>query len=169
MSNCSTNNCSSGNSSSGSWTKSTCVWKDFTIFLLRLAIFVSCFEPGYNKLFGGGMTPVGLVQGSDANFIGFIASLGVPLPTLSAWLVALIEFGSIFVLLGLFTRYAAMAQLPVMLGAIILVHAGKMGFSPFTFGGVSAALSVFAMSFYVAYVGSGGWGIDKLLCKKSCN
>ena len=57
------------------------------------------------------------------DFVRTVAQLGFPLPTLFAWAAALSEFlGGICVLVGLFTRYAALAIAIVMAVAIAKVH-----------------------------------------------
>ena len=48
--------------------------------------------------------------GGVAGTAGYMASMGIPLPNISVWLVIALEiFGGIAILLGFFTRYAAWA------------------------------------------------------------
>jgi len=57
------------------------------------------------------------------DFAHTVAQLGFPLPSLFAWAAALSEFlGGICVLVGLFTRYAALAIAIVMAVAVAKVH-----------------------------------------------
>lgn len=58
---------------------------------------------------------------TPAGAFGFFESLG--LPGFIAYLTMLAEFGGgIALILGLFTRYISLALMPIILGAIILVH-----------------------------------------------
>jgi len=53
-----------------------------------------------------GISKLGAVAGTA----GYMASMGIPLPSISVWLVIALEiFGGIAILLGFFTRYAAWA------------------------------------------------------------
>ena len=80
--------------------------------LLRVALGVVFIAHGYQKIAGG----VG-------GFSQSVARLGFPVPYLFAWGAALAEFlGGICVLVGLFTRYAALAIATVMAVAVTRVH-----------------------------------------------
>jgi putative oxidoreductase len=71
-------------------------------------------------------TPAGTAQ--------FFASLG--LPGALAYLTMAAElFGGIALILGLYTRWVAVALTPVLLGAIVLVHAGAGFFFTAPHGG----------------------------------
>jgi putative oxidoreductase len=49
--------------------------------------------------------------------------MGIPLPAVAAWATIVAHgLGGIMLILGLFTRLAALANLPVMLGALCFVH-----------------------------------------------
>jgi putative oxidoreductase len=74
---------------------------------------------------GLGKLDVGpLANGSGvAGVVGFFASLGIPAPTLFAWVVTLVEVGGgLLVVLGLLTRYAAALVAVDMAVATVLVH-----------------------------------------------
>ncbi|WP_339765934.1 DoxX family protein [uncultured Hoeflea sp.] len=48
--------------------------------------------------------------GAVAGTAGYMASMGIPLPNITVWLVIALEiFGGVAILLGFFTRYAAWA------------------------------------------------------------
>jgi putative oxidoreductase len=51
------------------------------------------------------------------------AKMGIPLPAVAAWFTILAHgLGGIMMILGLWTRWAALANLPVMLGALFFAH-----------------------------------------------
>lgn len=89
---------------------------------------------------------------------GFFGNLGIPLPALMAWVVAIVEFvGGIMVLLG------AYARIPYLLLAIIMVVAlltTKLG------GEFSAArldLMLLLTNLALFLIGSGKYSVDQKL------
>jgi len=53
----------------------------------------------------------------------FNAEMGVPLPAVAAWFTILAHgIGGLMMILGLWTRWAALANLAVVLGALLFVH-----------------------------------------------
>lgn len=82
--------------------------------ILRVVLGVIFIAHGAPKLFAGGM------EGT----VGFFASLGIPLPLIAAWLIALLEFvGGIALILGFFVTPVALLLIVHMLAGIVLVHA----------------------------------------------
>lgn len=72
-------------------------FSDCAPFLLRVLVGLVLINHGYGKLFGG-----------IGGFEGQLTGLGVPMPGLMAWLVAIVEFvGGAFILLGFLTRVVA--------------------------------------------------------------
>lgn len=64
-----------------------------------------------------------LVIYTPAGAAAFNAKMGIPLPEVTAWFTILAHgLGGIMMILGLWTRWAALANLPVMLGALFFVH-----------------------------------------------
>tara|TARA_Y100000310_G_C20587580_1_gene766268 strand:+ start:882 stop:1244 length:363 start_codon:yes stop_codon:yes gene_type:complete len=89
----------------------------WSLFFLRVVIGLIFIIHGYTKLFGG------LEQTSS-----FLAQLGIPLASLFAVLIAILElFGGIFLIIGLFKRWTAALLTLEMLVAFLLVHL-KNGF-----------------------------------------
>ncbi|KYH27513.1 DoxX [Halalkalicoccus paucihalophilus] len=85
---------------------------------IRIALGIVFLVAGIGKVFAVGPKATGM-----AGFAGFLASLSVPMPTLFAWLVGLLELvGGLLLLVGLFTRYAAVLLAIDMLVATWLVH-----------------------------------------------
>ena len=60
---------------------------------------------------------------TPAGAAAFNAKMGIPLPEVAAWFTILAHgLGGLMMILGLWTRWAALANLPVMLGALVFVH-----------------------------------------------
>jgi len=123
------------------------------LLVLRVVIGAIMIGHGYHKVFGGGMM----------EHYHRVQSLG--LPGVLAFPSAFAEFiGGILVLLGLFTRYAALAILIDMLVAIWKVHwrNGLLGEHGYEF-----ALSIAAMCFTLICYGGGPLSLEILRRRKS--
>ena len=69
-----------------------------------------------------------LVINGPAGMIAYNVKAGIPLPEVATWYLILAHgLGGILLVLGIYTRWAALANVPVMLGAIVFVHL-KNGF-----------------------------------------
>ena len=91
-----------------------------------------------------------------AGMIAYQAKHGVPFAEIGTWyLIVAHGLGGIFLVLGLFTRWAALANIPVMVGALLFVHL-KNGFwahsSP---SGYEYVLVLAIVSLTVAMIGGG--------------
>lgn len=128
--------------------------------VLRVILGTIFIYHGADKLFGG-----------LAQTTGFFGSLGIPAPALSAWLVALVEFGGgLALLLGLLARPAAALLIPVMVVAVLTVH-GANGFANTNIVGMGEAGPIFGMPgweyhltligglFAVLFGGAGRWAL----------
>lgn len=92
---------------------------------LRIGLGIVMFVHGIGKL---NLGPVANGEGV-AGVVGSFGSLGIPAPTLFAWLITLVEaVGGLLVLVGLFTRVAALLLAVDMTAATVLVHLPR-GFS----------------------------------------
>ncbi len=118
-------------------------YSDLALLLLRIGVGIIFIVAGWGKLTG--------IEGT----IGFFDGLGIPMPGIMAWIVAIVEFfGGIMVLLG------AYAKIPYLLLAIIMVVAlftTKLG------GEVSAArldLMLLFASLALFMLGSGRYSVD---------
>jgi putative oxidoreductase len=119
--------------------------------ILRVVLGVILISHGAAKLFGG-------MEGT----IGFFGSLGIPLPVVAAWVVALLEFfGGIALLVGLFVTPIALLLAIHMLGAIVLVHApnGFYVIGPGS-GGIEFNLIMIASLLMLVFGGPGLAAID---------
>jgi putative oxidoreductase len=95
-----------------------------------------------------------------ANYGGIFASF----PIFFAWMAGFSEaVGGLFLLLGFQTRIASFLILATMLGAIFLqqIHQGMWNVLP--------ALGFLWVSLYTLILGSGRFGLDYLISKKSKN
>lgn len=119
---------------------------DSALLVLRLAVALVFIAHGCLKLF---------VMG-HAGVTGFFTQLGIPLPGLAAWGVALLEFGGGLALAaGVFTRALAVLFVCDMLGAIglVVIHKGFVG-------GYELEFLLTAASVSLAIAGSGAFSVD---------
>lgn len=126
--------------------KSTNKYVDVAPLLLRIGVGVIFIVAGWGKING--------IAGVE----GFFGGLGIPLPGIMAWVVAIVEFvGGIMVLLG------AYARIPYLLLAFIMVVAlltTKLG------GEFSAArldLMLLLANLALYFLGSGKYSVDDKL------
>ena len=117
------------------------------LLVMRLALGAVMFAHGYHKVFGG------LHHHAD-----LVASLG--LPRWSAYLSSFTEFlGGLLVLLGLFTRIAALGiciDLSVAI-AKVHIHNGLIGN-----GGYELPLALAALAFGLIFFGAGPIAFDHI-------
>lgn len=132
-------------------------------FLVRLTLALIMLPHGAQKLLGwfGGF-------GFDATMGFFTGQMG--LPWVIAFLVIIGEsFGSLALLAGFFTRFAAASLGVIMIGAIALVH-WPHGFFMNWFGkqageGFEYHLLVLGISAALVVSGGGRWAMDTLLAR----
>ena len=131
-------------------------YRNLSLFFVRLGVGLVFLVHGVGKLLNIGPTAMGI-----SGFTGFLTSLGVPAPSVAAVIVALVETaGGLLILLGLWTRVAALLLAVNMLVAILLVHIGK-GFSVAA-GGYEFALVLLLSCVALMLGGSGGkWAVEK--------
>ena len=123
------------------------------ITILRVVVGIVFLAHGGQKLFVWGF----------GNVAGFFAQVGIPAPMLTAVVVTMVEFlGGLALLLGLFTRWAAIPLAVNMLGAFLTVHA-KGGF--FLPNGFEFVLTLLAANVALGFLGSGAASVDGLLQK----
>jgi putative oxidoreductase len=92
--------------------------------------------------------------------VGAFTQMGIPAPSLSAGLVIGAEFlGGIALLLGLFTRLAALPVAATMLGALVMVHLKAGYFLP---NGIEFVLTLFASAVALVLTGPGALALDNL-------
>lgn len=135
----------------------------WAITVVRVVLGIIFFAHGAQKVLGwfGGYGLKGTTQ--------YFRSTGLPLPI--AYLVCFFEFlGGIGLVLGLFTRPAALAVAIVMVGAIVTVHAQNGFFvnwelKPGKGHGFEANLAFLAMAVACLIAGGGALAIDSMLLR----
>lgn len=131
--------------------------------VLRLILGAVFLAHGFAALFV--YTPAGMAQ--------FFGAVGIPLPLLSAWLVALTHLaGGTMLLLGLLTRLNAAVHAFVMLVATAKVHLAQGFFMSAIIvdaaggqamvGGYEFALTLAAASLALVFVGPGAFALDRV-------
>ena len=129
--------------------------------LLRLMIGVMFVMHGYLALVGLGPQVVA----------GYITRMGYPaaLATVLAWyLIAAHLGGGVLIILGLWTRWAALANVPPMASAVLLLHFNQGFFMKVievapgrtVVGGYELSLTVLAATIALVLLGSGSASID---------
>ena len=128
--------------------------QSFGITVIRLVMGAVFIAHGAQKLFGFGLEGVA----------GGFAQMGIPLPTVSAYLVTGAElFGGIALVLGLFTRLATLPLAFSMLVAMVMVHA-KAGF--FLPNGYEFVLTLLAGTVGLALAGPGALAVDNVIAAR---
>jgi len=123
------------------------------LLILRIAVGIVMIAHGYNHIWGGGK-----IKGTA----GWFESLGMKPGVLHAWTASITELGAgVMLILGFLTPLAAGGVIGVMLVALITNHL-KNGFFIFRPGeGYEYVLTLLLVSFGIAGVGAGKWGIDR--------
>jgi len=132
--------------------------------ILRVALGVVMFPHGAQKLLGwyGG-------HGLAGTLGFFTEQMHIP------WIIALLiiigeSFGSVGLIVGLLTRFAAASLAVIMLGAVTMVH-WPHGFFMNWFGqqageGFEYHLLVLGMCLALVVSGSGRWSADRVIAQK---
>lgn len=132
--------------------------------IARLALGLVIFPHGAQKLLGlfGG-------YGYSATMESFTAQMG--LPSIVAFSIIMIEFfGSISLILGLFSRFWALPLVGMFIGIIFTTQL-EHGFFMNWFGnqggeGYEYSLLVIGLALTIVVNGSGKWSLDNLISKK---
>lgn len=122
--------------------------KSLGMTLLRVVVGIVFVMHGGQKLFFIGFR----------NVAGFMGSLGIPLPWVSAVVVTLVEFlGGLALILGYFARTAAALLAIVMLVAVLAVHLKHGFFAP---AGFEFPLTLLAANLAMLLSGPGALSLD---------
>lgn len=125
--------------------------------LVRLALGIPMLIGGIGKIFGVGPKPLGI-----SGFTGFLASLGVPFPTIAAWGVGLVELvGGILLLVGLAVRLASAVIAIDMLVATVLYHLPN-GY-PAASNGIELTLTLTLIAVALLLSGPGAFALEHAL------
>jgi len=91
----------------------------------------------------------------------FQRSHGLPFPEVGTWYVILAHgLGGICLILGVLVRWAALVNIPIMMGALFVVHL-KQGFFMGKDGGYEYALLVLGATIAQALLGTGAFTLRK--------
>jgi putative oxidoreductase len=119
--------------------------------ILRVVTGVVFLAHGYKKVFVDGLSA----------FAGYLSQVGVPQTHFFAPLVAGIELaGGLALIVGLFTRWAALVLAVEMLVAAVLVHLKNGFFLP---SGYEYALMLLAANVSLFLAGAGEYAVDNIL------
>lgn len=120
--------------------------KDTALLLLRLGVGIIFIVAGWGKITG--------IDGVQ----GFFGDIGIPLPGLMAWIVAIVEFvGGILVLIGAYIRIPAILLAIIMVVAILTTKVGQ------DFSAYRLDLMLLFASAALALMGSGKFSLDDKL------
>ena len=106
------------------------------------------------------------LQGGPANFGGLLGQLGIPAPTLMAYVVTFVELvGGILLIVGLLSRLSALLLTINLTVAVLLVKTGVGLLSPMGSPGVGAELdlALIAGLLVVLFAGPGRFSLDHVL------
>ena len=97
-----------------------------------------------------------------AGMITYQTKNGVPFAEIGTWYLILAHgLGGICLVLGLFTRWAALANVPVMLGAVVFVHLKNGFWAHSNPSGYEYALVLLVVSLAVAMIGGGALALRR--------
>ncbi|MCF4007277.1 DoxX family protein [Corynebacterium uropygiale] len=126
------------------------------LLLARVGLGVVLTAHGCQKFFEWGMA------GTTESF----GQMGAPLPGLSAWIAAIIEFfGGILLIAGAFTSVVGILVALNMLGAWLIAHvsAGTIFVAK---GGPELVIALGCGGLLLAAAGAGQWSVDALLARR---
>lgn len=127
---------------------------DYGLLVLRVVIGVIFIAHGYLKFFTMGM----------GGTIGFMTQIGVPAPTLVAWLVVFAELvGGVALILGIFTLPFGLALSVDVGGAIWYAKRGGGLLAP---KGFELELALLAAALAIALAGPGALSLRNALRRK---
>ncbi len=129
-------------------------FQSLSLLFIRLILAYGFYEPAMNK-----WSDIGAVA-------SWFESMGLPLPTLQAYMAASTEItGVVLLTLGLFTRLISIPLMVVMVVAVVTVHLPN-GFSSGD-NGFEIPLYYFLMLFVLVAHGAGKISVDAFINTKA--
>jgi putative oxidoreductase len=125
--------------------------------IARLLVGIVMAAHGWDKLTG--MTPAGFGE-------GMLGGLGVPAPVAFGWIVTIIELvGGVLLIVGALTRIAALLNVGVLVGALLLVKIDIGLLAPIgaDMPGAELEFGLIAGLLVVALLGPGKPSVDHVL------
>jgi len=120
----------------------------------RLALGIPIVVAGVGKIFAVGPKGVGI-----GGFTGMLTGAGVPIPTVFAWLVGIIELvGGTLLIVGALVRVSAALISVIMMTATLLIHL-ENGY-PTTNGGFELTLALFFVAISLVVAGPGRLSVE---------
>lgn len=133
-------------------------YADAGLLILRVGLGIVFLAHGLPKL--NSSSPIGGIAG----FSGFLKQLNVPLPTVFAWLVALLEtVGAALLILGLGTRILGLLFAIDMLAAILSAKIGMMKAKFSGQGGWEFEFALLVGALALVFTGAGAYSLDAML------
>lgn len=127
------------------------------VLLLRLVIGAVYVMHGY----------LALALLGPETVAGYITRMGYPsaLGTVLAWYLIVVHLiGGVLIIIGLWTRWAALANIPPMASAVLLLHLPQGFFmkpvGPTSAGGYEFSLTVLVATIALVFLGSGAASVD---------
>jgi putative oxidoreductase len=120
-------------------------WRPYALSVLRIVAALLFLQHGLGKFFG-------------------FPEPGPPLTSVIILAATIETFGSVLLLVGLFTRWAAFIMSGEMAFAYFIAHAPK-SFFPAANGGSGAVLYCFVFLYFV-FAGGGPWSVDHTVLKR---
>lgn len=126
--------------------------KDAALLLLRIGVGLIFILAGWGKLTG--------IEGVQ----GFFGNVGIPMASVMAWVVALVEFlGGIMILIGYKVQIPGYLLAIVMLVAMYVI----LGREDSGFGSIRLELMLLLTSLALTMTGPGSYSLDASLNKPS--
>ncbi len=131
------------------------VARDVLGLIARIGLGVVLLAHGWQKLFDWTMA------GTQAGF----EKMGAPVPALSAWIAAIVEFGGgLLILIGAFQAIVGIVVALLMSGAWAIAHTGNGLFV--ANGGPELVIVIGAGALFLAAFGSGRFSVDAVLASR---
>lgn len=124
-------------------------YSDLALLLLRIGVSLVFINSGWAKLTG--------IEGTQA----FFGDVGIPVPYIMAWVVAIVEFFG-----GLMVLFGAYAKIPYLLLAIIMTVAlltTKLGGE---FGPARLDMMLLVTNLALFFLGSGRYSVDHKMANR---
>lgn len=122
--------------------------KDLALLLLRIGVGLIFIVSGWGKITG--------MEGTQS----FFGNIGIPLPAVMAWVVAIVELGGgLMVLAGYKIQIPAILLAFVMLVAILTVKLGGDN----VFSGMRLELMLLLTGLALSILGAGGYSVEAMM------